>query len=100
MVAKRRKVHSRLGKPSKSRGSRKPSLKPGTVDGHERKKDFLSEPEVDRLIAAARQNRHGERDALLVLLLYRHGLRVSEVIRLKKDDIDLKRGRISVRRLK
>ena len=44
-----------------------------------RSREFLTEDEVERLIKAAGQlGRHGHRDATLILLAYRHGLRVSE----------------------
>jgi integrase len=39
--------------------------------------------EVERLIEAAKRNRHGHRDALMVLLAYRHGLRAAEVVDLR-----------------
>jgi integrase len=39
--------------------------------------------EVDKLIEAAKANRHGHRDALKVLLAYRHGLRAAEVVDLR-----------------
>ena len=71
-----------------------------TTDGHERKKDFLSPEEVDSLIDATKRGRHGRRDALLCLLMYRHGLRVSEALRLKLADVDLRRSRLWVKRLK
>jgi site-specific recombinase XerD len=71
-----------------------------TVDAHERAKDFLSELEVDALIAGARRGRHGERDALLILLMFRHGLRVSEAIRLRIDHLSMKEARVDVQRLK
>jgi type 1 fimbriae regulatory protein FimB/type 1 fimbriae regulatory protein FimE len=35
--------------------------------------------EAERLITAARQNRYGHRDATMILVAYRHGLRVSEL---------------------
>jgi site-specific recombinase XerD len=62
----------------------------GTTDEHERDKDFLSEQEVETLRKAARAGRYGERDDCLVLMLYRHGLRVSEVAELRIKDLDLK----------
>lgn len=70
------------------------------VDAHERGKDFLSEAEVEQLRRAARRGRHGARDDVLILLMYRHGLRVSEAIRLRRDDLSLQEARIEVRRLK
>jgi len=38
---------------------------------------------VERLIATARQNRYGHRDATLILVAYRHGLRVAELCALR-----------------
>ena len=55
---------------------------------------------MDKLLAALKANRHGHRDHLIGLLIYRHGLRVSEACDLRWDDIDLTKRTIIVRRLK
>ena len=55
---------------------------------------------MDRLLAAMKRNRHGHRDWLIGLLIYRHGLRVSEACDLRWDDVDLTKRTIIVRRLK
>ena len=70
------------------------------ADRHERGKDYLSPGEVIKLLDAAKTGRHGVRDHLLLLLTYRHGLRVSEAIGLRRDELDLDRARLWVRRLK
>ena len=70
------------------------------ADAHERTKDYLTETEVIALLEAAKGGRHGARNHLLVLMMYRHGLRVSEAIDLRRDEIDLNRSRLWVRRLK
>ena len=54
-----------------------------------RVKDFLTEAEIKRFLDAARRGRHGVRDYLMMLMAYRHGLRVSELIDLRIDDLDL-----------
>jgi integrase len=65
-----------------------------------RVREHLTESEVAKLLAALKQNRHGHRDWLIALLIYRHGLRVSEACDLRWDDIDLAKRTIIVRRLK
>lgn len=66
-----------------------------------RSREYLYEPEVVRLTEAARVvGRHGHRDATLIWLMYRHGLRVSEARALTWGQIDLIRCRIHVRRAK
>jgi type 1 fimbriae regulatory protein FimB/type 1 fimbriae regulatory protein FimE len=70
------------------------------TDAHERRKDYLNETEIADLLQAAKRGRHGIRDHLLVLMMYRHGLRVSEVTGLRRDDINLDQARLWVRRLK
>jgi len=65
-----------------------------------RVREHLTEAEMTKLIDALKRNRHGHRDGLIGLLIYRHGLRVSEACDLRWDDIDLTKRTIIVRRLK
>jgi integrase len=51
-------------------------------------RDYLTEREVEKLMDAARENRWGHRDATAILPAYRHGLRASELVGLRWDDID------------
>jgi len=69
-----------------------------TID--DRGKNFLTEAEMKRFLEAARRGRHGVRDYLLMLLTYRHGLRVSELVDVRIKDLDLETGRLYVRRKK
>jgi integrase len=65
-----------------------------------RVREHLTEAEMTKLLAALKRNRHGHRDWLIALLIYRHGLRVSEACDLRWDDIDFTKRTIDVRRLK
>ena len=65
-----------------------------------RVREHLTEAEMDKLLAAFKRNRHGHRDWLIGLIVYRHGLRVSEACDLRWDDIDLRKRTIIIRRLK
>jgi len=47
-----------------------------------RKREHLTAAEIDKLIEAAKGNRHGHRDATMILVAYRHGLRASEICEL------------------
>src|SRR3954447_11613496 len=66
-----------------------------------RPREYLSEAEVDQLCKAAqKRGRYGHRDATMILIAYRHGLRVSELVALRWDQIDFTLGHLQVRRLK
>lgn len=66
----------------------------------DQKRNFLTEPEIENFLKAARKTRNPERDHCMMLLAYRHGLRVSELIKVRLEDIDLASGRFYVRRMK
>ncbi len=66
-----------------------------------RSREYLTPAEVDRLReAAAKRGRHGHRDATMILLAYRQGLRVSELVALRWEQVDLTHGLLHVRRRK
>ena len=84
---------------NQSTGLDAPTAAIGTVS-MKRPREYLTEKEIERLMDAARQNRHGHRDATAVLLAYRHGLRACELVATRWDDIDFNTGRLHVRRTK
>ncbi len=84
--------------PFRESSSRPPRRRP---NAELRSREHLTPGEVEQLIAAAgRLGRNGHRDATMVLVAYRHGLRVSELVALRWDQVDLKAGLLHVRRLK
>ena len=74
---------------------------PKVPNADRRSREHLTPAEINRLIVAAQQlGRHGQRDATMILLAYRHGLRVSELVALRREQIDLHQGLLHVRRRK
>jgi integrase len=65
-----------------------------------RTREHLTDAEVERLIDAAKSNRHGHRDSLMILLAYRHSLRAAEVVDLRWEQVHLETASLSVRRVK
>jgi integrase len=65
-----------------------------------RTREYLTETEVERLMEAAKGNRWGHRDATMIVVAYRHGLRVSELVDLRWDQIEFASATLHVRRVK
>src|ERR1700757_4612080 len=63
-----------------------------------RTREYLTDAEVERLTDAAKANRWGHRDATMILIAYRHGLRASELVDLRWDQIDFDAANLAVRR--
>src|SRR5262249_21347316 len=93
-------MKSRHLKLVKSRVMRPVGAKGREPNAAYRVREHLTEDEMTKLLDALSRNRHGQRDRLIGLLIYRHGLRVSEACDLRWDDIDLTKRTIIVRRLK
>src|SRR5262249_55977508 len=75
---------------------RNPSIVSLTV-----KRRYLTQREIDRLMDCARKHgRYGHRDATMILVAYRHGLRASEICDLQWQQIELSEGRLHVHRVK
>lgn len=82
--------------PAAGAGSRKKRVR--AAEGSDRK--HLTGREVARLIEATKGSRNEARDRCLFLLMFRHGLRVSEVCQLKLDQVDTESRVLHVARLK
>ena len=65
-----------------------------------RPREHLTEREVEKLIEAAKGNRHGGRDSAMILVCFRHGLRASEVCELQWSDVEFETGTLHLRRAK
>jgi len=99
-----------MAKSAKAGASRRAKRTPkspvsGTVPNRKandalRTRSHLTEKEVERLLKVAKLGRHGQRDHLMVLMAFRHGLRVSELCDIQWTDIEFRRGTLHVRRLK
>jgi len=74
--------------------------KTANTGGGESDRKHLTGREVERLIEATKGSRHEIRDRCLLLLMFRHGLRVSEACRMKLDQVDSESGVLHVARLK
>jgi integrase len=83
---------------SKAVGDTTPTIVNSTVA---RTREYLTSAEIETLMAAARRaSRYGHRDATMILIAYRHGLRASEVCNLQWHQVELAAGRLRVRRSK
>jgi integrase len=91
--------------PLKAAGETSSTVVSGTVPNRRandalRTRSYLTEDEVTKLLKVAKEGRHGQRDHLMVLMAFRHGLRVGELCDLQWTDIDFKATTLHVRRLK
>jgi integrase len=94
----RAKTAVRRGRPSTVNGTAAPRLAPYSK---RRQREYLTVKEIGLLMDAARQRgRYGHRDATMILIAYRHGLRAAELCALRWDQIDFARGLLHVQRFK
>ena len=84
-------------------GTNGQNVKSGDIrltDGHECARNFLSYGEMEGLLEASKKRgRRGVRDFLIRFMIIRQGLRISEVARMRRQDLNLKRARVWIRRL-
>src|SRR5664279_2322721 len=91
------KTHLKLVTPATKKRAVTPRRRPNS---ELRSREHLTEAEVDKLIEAAKDNRYGHRDATMMLVAYRHGLRASEVCDLRWDQFDFNSATLHVHRVK
>jgi integrase len=92
-----RKAHVRLVFPPEE----KRTVIPRRLPNHElRPREHLTEREVEKLMGVTRKNRHGQRDAAIILICFRHGLRASELCELQWSDIEFETATLHLRRAK
>jgi integrase len=91
------KAHLRLVTPATVKRTVTPKRLP---NGKLRTREYLTQGEVERLMAAAKGNRYGHRDATMALVAYRHGLRASELVDLRWEQVDFRTASLHVRRVK
>lgn len=84
-----------------------PNTENGTVppqrveNAKRRPREYLTVNEISKLMGGARERgRYGHRDATMILIAYRHGLRVSELCALRWDQVDFEHGLLHIRRVK
>src|SRR3954451_17961667 len=65
-----------------------------------RPREYLTPKEVERLITAARQNRHEHRDTSMIRVAYRHGRRAAELCALRWEQVDFEHRLWHLRRIK
>jgi type 1 fimbriae regulatory protein FimB/type 1 fimbriae regulatory protein FimE len=65
-----------------------------------RPREHLTEREVEAVIEAAKRNRWGQRDSTMLLIVFRHGLRASELCSLQWSDVEFESATLHLRRAK
>jgi integrase len=91
------KAHLRLVAPTNVKPTVAPRRRP---NAEYRTREHLTETEVQKLIEAAKDNRYRHRDATMILVAFRHGLRVAELVGLRWDQVDFEGGVLHVARRK
>ena len=79
--------------------SEKPTVRGGRGKNADyRQREYLTEPEVEKLMATAGESRNPGRDRLLILMAFRHALRVSELVDIRWQQIHLDTATVDIKR--
>ena len=79
-------THLRLVEPCNENRSVAPPVRPANAELRQR--EYLTSAEIVKLMKAARDGRYGQRDATLILIAFRHGLRASEICDLEWSQVE------------
>jgi len=91
------KSHLKLVPPGTEKRTVRPTRRP---NADLRTREYLTEAEIERLLASTKGNRWAHRDATMILVTFRHGLRASELADLRWDQVDFATATLHVRRVK
>ncbi len=91
------KSHLKLVTPATEKRTVAPTRRP---NADLRTREYLTEAEVERLLKGTKGNRWAHRDATMILVAYRHGLRASELTDLRWDQVEFATATLHVRRVK
>jgi integrase len=79
--------------------SEKPTVRGGRAKNADyRQREYLTEGEIAKLLDTAGNSRNPTRDRLLILMAFRHALRVSELVDIRWEQIDLDTASVHIRR--
>src|SRR5664279_1340792 len=94
-------THLKLVEPCNENRQVEPNPLRRVSNAEMRSREYLVPAEIEKLIKAAKDGRWGHRDATLILVGYRHGLRAVELAGLQWDQVEFGRSaRLHVRRAK
>src|ERR1700688_4492743 len=102
MRSRTRKTKGRIGHRRRAPIAGKGTVPPRRVrNATRRPREYLTVKEVGLLMETARtRGRYGHRDATMILIAFRHGLRPAEACALRWDMVDLAQALLHVRRVK
>jgi integrase len=91
------KSHLKLVPPTEVNRTVVPTRRP---NAELRTREHLTAAEVETLVEAAKASRHGHRDATMILVAFRHGLRAAELCDLRWYQVEFGAAVLHVRRVK
>ena len=84
--------HLKLVEPCNENRQVDPSMPTRAPNAELRSREYLTPAEIEKLMKAARDGRWGLRDATLIMVAYRHGLRAKEACELEWSQVEFGRS--------